>query len=73
MDKSRLFRKRRKELVQLSPQSYSFFAFRCPLVTHQSANQSIVARMRGIGFVPGKELVETTLGIVGQDLGQLDF
>ena len=29
--------------------------------------------MRGIGFVPGKELVETTLGIVGQDLGQLDF
>ena len=73
MDKSRFFRKPRKELVQLNSQSYSLFAFCCSFVTHQSANQSIVARVCGIRFIPGKELVETTLGIVGQDIGQLDF
>jgi len=27
----------------------------------------------GIRFIPGEELVKTTLGIVGQDIGQLDF
>jgi len=73
MDKSRLFWKRRTELVQLNSQSHSFFAFRCSFVTHQSANQSIVARVSGIRFIPGEELVKTTLGIVGQDIGQLDF
>ena len=73
MDKSRLFRKRRTELVELNSQSYSFFAFRCSFVTNQFANQSIVARVCGIRFIPGKELVETTLGIIRQDIGQLDF
>lgn len=33
----------------------------------------MVARVRGIGFIPGQEFVETTLGIVWQDIGQIDL